>query len=126
MGGERFVLIAAVSVLLLLTKVALAVLSLSAVTVKSSRIEWAQEGISELSAQRSARFRIAWVVNSGNLAVTGDTGGVPKELIGIRWVELLKEKGDHVDRGGMTAGISRMFGDLDGGAKSLSPGIAQQ
>ena len=40
---KGFALIATISVLLLLTMVAVAFLSLSALTVKTSRFEWAQE-----------------------------------------------------------------------------------
>jgi hypothetical protein len=55
-----FVLIAAISVLLLLTLVAVAFLSLSALTVRSSRSDWAQE-------EARAKARLGLMIAMGEL-----------------------------------------------------------
>ena len=62
---KGFALIATISVLLLLTMVAVAFLSLSALTVKTSRFEWAQE-----EARANARLGLMIAIGELQRALT--------------------------------------------------------
>ena len=116
---KGFALIATISVLLLLTMVAVAFLSLSALTVKTSRFEWAQEearanarlglmiAIGELQRDLGPDQRIA--VSAALLDSNPDTlaiEGVNNE----QWMGVVSSRFDQNQNGSQVIKVEYYFG----------------